>query len=72
MEMENKHPLTRWRHGHEPKLSQEDLAEKLGVSRWYINRLEVGATSPSFALAMKIEALTGVAPSSFSRLEAAE
>ena len=45
--MENEHPLTAWRSAQEPKLSQKDLAEKLGVSRWYVNRLEVGATTPS-------------------------
>lgn len=70
--MQNKHPLTIWRNSQEPKLSQEDLAEKLGVSRWYVNRLEVGATTPSFALAIKIEELTGVQPSAFVKLEAAE
>jgi len=70
--METKHPLTQWRNSQEPKLSQDDLAKLIGVSRWYVNRLEVGATTPSFALAMKIEAMTGVAPSSFVKLEAAE
>lgn len=70
--MENEHPLTTWRSAQEPKLSQKDLAEKLGVSRWYVNRLEVGATTPSFSLAMRIENLTGVSPSAFAKLEAAE
>lgn len=70
--METKHPLTQWRNSQEPKLSQEDLAKLIGVSRWYVNRLEVGATTPSFALAMKIEAMTGVSPSSFVKMEAAE
>lgn len=70
--METKHPLTQWRISQEPKLSQEDLAKLVGVSRWYVNRLEVGATTPSFALAMKIEAMTGVQPSAFVKLEAAE
>lgn len=70
--METKHPLTQWRNSQEPKLSQEDLAKLIGVSRWYVNRLEVGATTPSFALAMKIEAMTGVQPSAFVKLEAAE
>lgn len=70
--METKHPLTQWRNSQEPKLSQEDLAKLIGVSRWYVNRLEVGATTPSFTLAMKIEALTGVQPSAFVKLEAAE
>lgn len=70
--MDTKHPLTQWRNSQEPKLSQEDLAKLIGVSRWYVNRLEVGATTPSFALAMKIEAMTGVQPSAFVKLEAAE
>lgn len=70
--MENKHPLTIWRNSQPAKLSQEELAGQLGVSRWYVNRLEVGAATPSFSLAMKIQSLTGVEPSAFSNLEAAE
>lgn len=37
-------------------LSQEALAEKVGVTRWTINRIEQGARDPSFDLMQKIVA----------------
>lgn len=39
------HPITIWRS--QTKISQGDLAERLGVSRVTINRWECGATMPS-------------------------
>jgi transcriptional regulator with XRE-family HTH domain len=36
------------------KFSQEELAERLGVSPVYISRLERGASSPSFQLLVRV------------------
>lgn len=68
-EMANEHALTVWRKSQ--PLTQEALAQKLGVSRWFINRLERGEKTPSFSLAIKIQELSGnaVMPADFSRRE---
>ncbi|MFT2211479.1 helix-turn-helix transcriptional regulator [Rhizobium giardinii] len=55
--MEAKHPLTKWRT--EKKLTQSDLAEKLNVTRWMVNRIETFDRNPSMSLAIKIGELTG-------------
>lgn len=52
------HPVARYRA--EAGLSQADLAERLGCSRWIINRIEVGARFPSTDLLRRLVALTGV------------
>ena len=58
--MENEHALTLWRKSHKPKaVTQAALGKALGISRWYVNRLETGNRTPSFDLAMKIERVTG-------------
>lgn len=55
--METKHPLTKWRT--EKKLTQSELAEKLNITRWMVNRIETFERNPSMALSMKIGDLTG-------------
>lgn len=57
--MENEHALTIWRNSQTPVVTQEALGEALGISRWWVNRLETGERKPSFDLAMKIETVTG-------------
>jgi len=39
------HPLTKWRKRH--GISQGDLAERISVSRWTVNRIECGERFPS-------------------------
>lgn len=39
-------------------LSQQELAERCSVSRWTINRIELGERDPSFSLMQKIVAAT--------------
>jgi len=56
--MQKEHPLTTWRRSQKEPMTQDDLAEALGISRWLVNRLENGKKTPSFHLAMRIEALT--------------
>lgn len=65
--MANEHALTTWRKSQ--NLTQDDLAGKLGVSRWMVNRLEMGERTPSFDLAIKIQSLTGssVMPADFAK-----
>lgn len=55
--MEPKHPLTKWRT--EKKLTQSELAEKLNVTRWMVNRIETFERNPSMSLSIKIGDLTG-------------
>lgn len=40
-------------------MSQDDLAGAVGVTRWTINRIEVGERNPSFDLMQKIMAALG-------------
>lgn len=54
--MENKHPLTKWRT--EKKLTQSELAAKLNVTRWMVNRIETFERNPSMSLSMKIAEVT--------------
>lgn len=54
--MEQKHPLTKWRT--EKKLTQSELAEKLNVTRWMVNRIETFERNPSMSLSIKIAEVT--------------
>ncbi|MGO8242978.1 helix-turn-helix transcriptional regulator [Rhizobium johnstonii] len=65
--MAKEHALTTWRKS--KKLSQAEVAEQLGVSRWMVNRLEVGERTPSMALANRLNELSGgkVTPNDFLR-----
>lgn len=56
--MAKEHALTIWRNKQNPAVTQEALGEALGVSRWWINRLETGKKQPSFDLAIKLERRT--------------
>lgn len=51
--MQNKIRILRATH----KMSQQDLAEKIGVSRQTINAMEAGKYAPSTILALKISKL---------------
>jgi putative transcriptional regulator len=57
--MEKRHPLTAWRE--ERGQSQNDLAMRLQVTRWTVNRIEVGGRKPSPDLAKRISRMTGIA-----------
>lgn len=52
------HPLKAWRQ--DGRLSQEEAASKLGITRWTVNAIETGRRQPSFPLVAKIETLTGI------------
>lgn len=43
------------------RLSQSDLARRLGVSRQSVNAIETGRSDPSLALAFRIAELFGLA-----------
>ena len=51
------HPLTEWRKRH--GLSQSDLAERILVSRWTVNRIECGERFPSRGTIKRIVDATG-------------
>lgn len=65
--MANEHALTTWRKSE--KLSQAQVAERLGVSRWTVNRLELGERTPSMALANRLNEISDgkVTPNDFLR-----
>lgn len=50
------HPLAAFRE--KSGLTQDALAKRLGVSRWYVNRLEKRERSPSFKVVERIMELT--------------
>jgi transcriptional regulator with XRE-family HTH domain len=50
--MANEHALASWRKSN--KLSQEEFAVRVGVSRWMINRIETGDRRPSMELVDRI------------------
>lgn len=54
--MQNEHALAVWRKSN--KYSQEDFADKIGVSRWMVNSIETGRRRPSLDLALKIQIFT--------------
>jgi len=71
--MQNEHALAIWRKNQSPQLSQKEFAEKIGVSRWMVNRIEAGKRKPSFDVALKIQNLTEITPSELvAQTEAAE
>lgn len=50
--MANEHALAVWRKS--KNLSQEEFGERVGVSRWMINRIENGERRPSMELVDRI------------------
>lgn len=56
--MEGSHPLKEWRA--REGLRQEDAAERLGISKPTVSRLEKGRRKPSLALAAKLSERTGI------------
>ena len=58
----NTHPVARYRS--QAGLSQADLGEVVGCSRWMINRIERGVRSPSTFLLRRLVDATGVSADS--------
>lgn len=58
--MEQVHPLKAYRESHQPKLTQEQLADLLGVSEASISRWETGERTPAEELVPDISAKTGI------------
>jgi len=54
------------------KLTQAELAEKIGVSRQTINAMEAGKYVPSTVLALKLSALFSVGVNDIFKLEEGE
>jgi transcriptional regulator with XRE-family HTH domain len=50
------------------EMSQEDVGEKIGVSRQYIHQLEVGDRSPSVEQAIKLAKVFGMIEDQFVEL----
>lgn len=72
--MSIEHPLTTWRKSQPEPMTQDALGERLGITRWMVNRLESGDRTPSLDLAVKIQKLTdnAVMPADFMRGAAEE
>jgi len=54
----DRHPLSLYRE--ENGVTQHDIAAAVGVTRWTINRIELGDRQPSVSLARKLVRLTGI------------
>lgn len=48
------------------KVSDEALAERLGVSRPHVTRLRLGKRRPSLALAVQLQGITGIPADRFA------
>ena len=46
----------------ERELSQEELADRAGISRQYLSRLEIGRHDPSLSTLVKLAKALGVKP----------
>lgn len=60
--MVQNHPLKSYRMKQEPRLSQGQLADLLGVTRTTVARWETGARKVDQELVPKISEATGIAP----------
>lgn len=54
------HPLKTYRDRHDPALSQQDLAELIGVDRMTVHRWESGKRKPDPEYLAKITEKTGI------------
>lgn len=52
--MSQKHPLAVWREAQVPPVTQNELAVRVGTSRWMINRIENGERKPGRQLLLNI------------------
>jgi len=56
------HPIRTYRLQHKPPLSQSELARRLGVSRGFIHRVELGERKFSADMLSVVHRRTGIAP----------
>lgn len=59
--MSRSHPLTTYRKRHKPPLTQDQLAEKIGVTKSAVSRWEAGKRTPSKDERQRISETTGIA-----------
>lgn len=62
------HPLRAWRKLLD--LNQDEAAARIGTTKPTISRIETGKRNPSFALASRISARTGIPIDKFATREA--
>lgn len=60
--MSQSHPLKAFRESRTPRLTQEELAQMLGVTKTSISRWEAGERFPERELWPRIKEVTGVEP----------
>lgn len=60
--MQGIHQLRTYRHSQEPRLSQQALADKIGVSRLTVTRWETGERRIAPSLVPVVAEKTGIAP----------
>lgn len=59
--MDRIHPLKAWRESCHPKMSQDELAKRLGVKQATVCRWEKGVQNPAENLVPLITRMTGIA-----------
>jgi transcriptional regulator with XRE-family HTH domain len=60
--METTHPLKAYRENHDPPLSQDQLAELLGVSKSWVSRCESGLRQADAEMLARIKERLGIPP----------
>jgi Transcriptional regulators len=65
------HPLTTYREAQEPKLTREELAEKIGVGKSTVSRWESGKRKIDDELLERVSEVTGI-PASVLRPDLAK
>lgn len=62
------HPLRIWRHGHEPRKTLSEVAEKVGVTPSHLSEIENWKNEPSLGLVAEICKVTGIDMKAFVKV----
>ena len=61
-----KHPLRRWREGHDKTITLAELSKLAGVGQPYLSEIESWKKRPSLEVACKLSELTGISVCDFN------
>lgn len=57
---ESVHPIREWRHAQNPRVPLSDLAQKVGITKGYLSRIETGSESLTVEIGQKVSLWTGI------------